>query len=587
MTTMRHIRELLQFWWVFLTGFIIRAFVIIRTSALDQYLPVKYTDIDYLVFSDASSLINQGFSPYDRSTFRYTPLLAYFLLPNATFHEQFGKWLFASCDILVSILIFLLLRQLSTQKSLPFNITPISALLMASFYLFNPLSINLSTRGSMDVLHITLLYISLMAFYNQLWVISGILYGLAVHLRIYPFVFCVPIFFTLFAWNKLGTNGYGVTREEGERLEPKTTPGSSRKSFWSLFCSTLFHTNSMKFIFSCILINIFLLIIFYQKFGFQFLYETYLFHIVRKDTRHNFSPSFLFIYLRQDLSNIIAQIANPNTFNISNLFSSPFFLPNLFAETFFPLLSSLLTLTFTILSNSITFILLGLLPLVFDHIIHQNDRNRDISYPFPLPIIFLLQSLWFVCKNNVITAQYFLWFMAFVPMYMPYVFCSKLDSQISSSTPSQNPTPTPLTSTIHTIYTKNHSAIIQALKFIASCLLWLVSELLWLATGFFVEVRGIGGASWILMNIASVWLYIIHFWTLATITSHVLGFESVFDALKMVKILKNSPQIQKEEIITVYVRKNSTNSSDIIDHHKNKQFDPKADETRQTSPLST
>jgi phosphatidylinositol glycan class M len=69
-------------------------------------MEVRYTDVDYIVFSDAASLVASGYSPYQRTTYRYSPLLAFLLLPNSLLHRSWGKFLFSSAGISFQILFF-------------------------------------------------------------------------------------------------------------------------------------------------------------------------------------------------------------------------------------------------------------------------------------------------------------------------------------------------------------------------------------------------------------------------------------------------------------------------------------------------
>lgn len=81
---------------IILVSAILRLILILYGEWQDTHMEVRYTDIDYLVFSDAASLMASGKSPFLRSTYRYSPLLAFLLLPNSFIHRSWGKFLFSA-----------------------------------------------------------------------------------------------------------------------------------------------------------------------------------------------------------------------------------------------------------------------------------------------------------------------------------------------------------------------------------------------------------------------------------------------------------------------------------------------------------
>ena len=176
---------------------VLGASIIFRTILLfygrwqDANSPVKYTDIDYLVFTDASrSLVTSG-SPYERATYRYTPLLAWLLYPTTWggIWFEFGKALFAAGDVVTGWLIFRILRGqgMSTERSMKF----------ASIWLLNPMVANISTRGSSEGLVVVVVISLLWAALKKHTLLAGCLLGFGVHLKIYPFIYAASIFWWL------------------------------------------------------------------------------------------------------------------------------------------------------------------------------------------------------------------------------------------------------------------------------------------------------------------------------------------------------------------------------------------------------
>ncbi|KAF6796967.1 GPI mannosyltransferase (FHA domain-containing protein) [Colletotrichum sojae] len=309
----------------------------------DANSAMKYTDIDYLVFTDAARFTAQGRSPYDRETYRYTPLLAWMLVPTAwDGWFSFGKVVFAVADLLAGWLIVRILRGRGIDEG--------RAMKFASIWLLNPMVATISTRGSSEgLLGVTVMAL-LWATLEKRITLAGLLLGFGVHFKIYPFIYAPAIVWWLDD-ETLGRRGTAVGKTAAQALTNFLNPERVKLAVISL--ATFLGLNIAMF----------------SIYGGPFLVHTYFHHVTRIDHRHNFSPYNTLLYLTS---------AFPSTSTIK--IESVAFLPQI-------LLSTLL------------------IPLVV--------AKKDLA------ISMMAQTFAFVTFNKVCTSQYFLWYMVFLPIYLP------------------------------------------------------------------------------------------------------------------------------------------------------------------------
>jgi hypothetical protein len=127
-------------------------------------------------------------SPYQRATFRYSPLLGAAALGNVLLTPWCGKLLFVLCDLVAAACILGILNATTAKGSSSRNST-----LLCCAWLFNPLVVNISTRGNADVLVAALVLATLYALLCKHYKSAAMLYGLSVHLKLYPIVYAPAI----------------------------------------------------------------------------------------------------------------------------------------------------------------------------------------------------------------------------------------------------------------------------------------------------------------------------------------------------------------------------------------------------------
>ncbi|ETW85961.1 glycosyltransferase family 50 protein [Heterobasidion irregulare TC 32-1] len=421
--------SLLNFRVAFVLSAVLRIGLILYSEWHDARSVVKYTDIDYRVFSDATRFtLNpgpgnhaQGFlgqwinigDPYTRQTYRYTPLLALLLSPNEWLHGSFGKYLFAGCDILAGVLIHRLLVSVILSRSVPPSASPSSpstssdraklslstqnsdhpdnrkrisispepapeaaieeaiaryATLLTSLHLFSPFVFSISTRGSSESVLLFFVLLTLFCALRGRWNTAAVLLGLSTHWKIYPVIYgvaCVGV----------------IGREQEQRSDSPTRRKGVHDRMTRIKRYVKIFVNVQTIRFATISAGTFfaLGLVMYAIWGYPFLYETYLYHLHRLDHRHNFSPYFYLIYL-----------AYPNPS------SEPYQL-SLWRSLLRSPLTSFVPQMILSLGTGVMF-----------------GRKRE-----HLVFAWFVQTVVFVIFNKVCTSQYFLWYLLFLPLLVP------------------------------------------------------------------------------------------------------------------------------------------------------------------------
>ncbi|TIB13666.1 hypothetical protein E3P92_02213 [Wallemia ichthyophaga] len=226
-----------------------------------------YTDVDYRVVSEAAELVHGGQSPYERRTYRYTPLLSWMLLPNITLDENFGKILFSLADLAIGVSVDRIQRKLRVGRRGGY----VSHLL----WTLNPVVISISTRGSPESLIGVLVMSTLDLLLHEQYTLSAVFMALSVHYKIYPFIYAPSILAHM--WSK--------------------TRSFTRMASFSAISLGVFAAVNVAM---------------YRIYGMQFVESTYLYHVGRKDHRHNFTPYFYPTYLNYDVQpDTVSLFSNP------------------------------------------------------------------------------------------------------------------------------------------------------------------------------------------------------------------------------------------------------------------------------------
>ncbi|KAK0525978.1 GPI mannosyltransferase 1 [Tilletia horrida] len=432
----------------------------------------------YLVLRKPFSFLAGLGDPFQRATYRYTPLLALLLSPGEAFGwPEFGKWVFIAADLLCAVLMWAVLEQrhqqrTRTRRRTPHGIEFHSEGTYWSWYptllwLLNPFPAQIATRGSSESVLGVLVLLFLLSFLAtnperseikssaaaeaaaqaaaapasadgtkggeveaddalpadaeppmtpmtptfgtaapapetalapSEWTLptlaSSTFLSLAANVKLFPILYGAPVLAHLAAVSGSARDGPigadSLTPWEREELETGKSP--ARRSWlqrnragikYALMCAYLFGA-----------INLVL----FGIFGLPYLQHSIVYHLIRRDHRHNFSAYYLPTYLLD----VLPTTGIPTTPNAPSLFALlPASLTSTVPPDFVQLVVQLQPL-FAFVPQLAVVLYLGF---------HLGAHD--------LVFACAAQTLAFVAFNKVITSQYFLWFLWLLPLVLP------------------------------------------------------------------------------------------------------------------------------------------------------------------------
>ena len=181
-----------------LAGAALRIALVAYSALHDLYITPPFTDIDYHVALSGAQQLAAGKSPFDAATYRYSPALAYIMLPSLMVHQSIGKVIFSAADLACAAVIDAVAARIGVKAG--------EQQWIHAAWLLNPMIAVLSARGSSDALLVALpvlvlLYLMVVGSKSSISSLAliGCIHGLAIHLKIVPVIFAPSV--VMHIWN--------------------------------------------------------------------------------------------------------------------------------------------------------------------------------------------------------------------------------------------------------------------------------------------------------------------------------------------------------------------------------------------------